>query len=410
MNIVGTPYSDVHRSCWTASSVAFGSKPGPGMTIVAPLVVRPEVAHHHAEAVVEGHRDADAVVGAVAAQPSDEVAVVEDVVVRQRRALGEAGRARRVLDVDRVVRRQLGLQPGELRPVAALARLDERVPVRRAEQHHLAQRGAVRPHLLDHRRVVGGLEARRRDQHRDPGLVEHVLQLVRAVGRVDVDEDDADLRRGVLHERPLRDVGRPDPHPVALLDARGEQAERHGLDVLAHLRVGPAAPAGHVDHRLVVGLGRGDAVEVVADGVAEQRDVGGARACRTGRRGRQRQRHWTRRGLSRLSCRTSCDDRGAPPPPPVRVGGRRKPLATAPIPWGDARPPRPARPRHRRRPQAGPPGLRAGRVRPGQAALAGATRRSSAATRRARRPSGWPSRSRARAPTSGPRWSSAPAS
>ena len=53
-----------------------------------------EVAEHHAEAVVEGHRDADAVVLGVAAPLADEEAVVEDVVVRERRALREAGRAR----------------------------------------------------------------------------------------------------------------------------------------------------------------------------------------------------------------------------------------------------------------------------------------------------------------------------
>ena len=44
----------------------------------------------------------------VAAALADEVAVVEDVVVDERRALGEAGRAARVLDVDRVVELELG--------------------------------------------------------------------------------------------------------------------------------------------------------------------------------------------------------------------------------------------------------------------------------------------------------------
>ena len=39
MNIVGTPYSDVHRSCCTARSVAAGSKPGAGITMQAPCVV-----------------------------------------------------------------------------------------------------------------------------------------------------------------------------------------------------------------------------------------------------------------------------------------------------------------------------------------------------------------------------------
>ena len=40
MNIVGTPYSEVQRSAATACRVACGSKPGPGMTMVAPLVVQ----------------------------------------------------------------------------------------------------------------------------------------------------------------------------------------------------------------------------------------------------------------------------------------------------------------------------------------------------------------------------------
>ena len=39
MNIVGTPYSEVHRSACTASRVAAGSKAGAGMTIAAPWLV-----------------------------------------------------------------------------------------------------------------------------------------------------------------------------------------------------------------------------------------------------------------------------------------------------------------------------------------------------------------------------------
>ena len=43
MNIVGTPYSDVHRSAATASSVAAGSKPGAGITMHAPCDVDPRL-------------------------------------------------------------------------------------------------------------------------------------------------------------------------------------------------------------------------------------------------------------------------------------------------------------------------------------------------------------------------------
>ena len=43
MNIVGTPYSDVHLSACTAASVAAGSKPGAGITMQAPCVVLPRL-------------------------------------------------------------------------------------------------------------------------------------------------------------------------------------------------------------------------------------------------------------------------------------------------------------------------------------------------------------------------------
>jgi small subunit ribosomal protein S1 len=49
---------------------------------------------------------------------------------------------------------------------------------------------------------------------------------VRAVRRVDVDQDRAELRRPVLDEDPLGAVGRPDADPVALLDAEVQQADR----------------------------------------------------------------------------------------------------------------------------------------------------------------------------------------
>ena len=43
MNIVGTPYSEVHRSCSTACRVAAASKAGAGITIVAPFAVAPRL-------------------------------------------------------------------------------------------------------------------------------------------------------------------------------------------------------------------------------------------------------------------------------------------------------------------------------------------------------------------------------
>ena len=39
MNMVGTPYSEVHRSSCTARRVAAGSKPAAGITMQAPWLV-----------------------------------------------------------------------------------------------------------------------------------------------------------------------------------------------------------------------------------------------------------------------------------------------------------------------------------------------------------------------------------
>ena len=43
MNIVGTPYTPVQRSLSMTSSVAPGSKPGAGITMVVPWLVQPRL-------------------------------------------------------------------------------------------------------------------------------------------------------------------------------------------------------------------------------------------------------------------------------------------------------------------------------------------------------------------------------
>jgi hypothetical protein len=53
----------------------------------------------------------------------------------------------------------------------------------------------------------------------------------RPVGRVDVDQDGADARRGQLQQQPLDVVGRPDADAVALAEADAEQAARKPVDL-----------------------------------------------------------------------------------------------------------------------------------------------------------------------------------
>src|ERR1700760_567770 len=80
-----------------------------------------EIAEHHAEAMIERHRNADAVALAQALRLADEKAVVEDVMMRERRTLGGARRAARELDVDGIVELQEARQGGELIPLTRAA-------------------------------------------------------------------------------------------------------------------------------------------------------------------------------------------------------------------------------------------------------------------------------------------------
>ena len=127
--------------------------------------------------------------------------------------------------------------------------------------------------LVDHRCVVARLERRRRHQQADRRLVQHVLQLMGPVGRVDVHQDRTDPGRRVLDEDPLRAVGRPDPDPIAPRDALAQQRRGDPVDGRVQLRVRPPPPARDVDERLVVRQAGGGAAQVVTDRAADERHV-----------------------------------------------------------------------------------------------------------------------------------------
>ena len=94
----------------------------------------------------------------------------------ERGPLREAGRPRRVLDVDRVVSRQAGRRLGEAGPIGV--RPGQSLPFRRPDDRDRPQLGAARSHLGDHGFVVGRLELRRGHQVPDARLVQHELELV----------------------------------------------------------------------------------------------------------------------------------------------------------------------------------------------------------------------------------------
>ena len=259
-----------------------------------PVAERRQVPDHHAEAVIEGHRDHHAVVFGVAQLLADRIAVVEDVVVRQRGALREPRGAGGVLQVDgvvRVQRRHARLQRGVPDVVSPLEQLGvgalrlsagfaggQPVQAGVREEDQLAQLRARRQRLPRHPGVVAVPVRRRGDQHAHAVLLDHELELVAAVGGVDVDQDRPDLRGGVLQDGPLGAVGAPDADPLALRDAQGEERTRQAVDVVVQLGVAPppglfAGHRGRLDQGIVVREPRRDPFEVRANGFLEQRDV-----------------------------------------------------------------------------------------------------------------------------------------
>ena len=201
--------------------------------------------------------------------------------MRQGGALGEPGGAGGVLDVDGVVELEQGLaltQPLDRHPARPRPQL---LPAHRpgrdlVAQHHPPRKGGeLCGHLVEHVQVVGLAEARRQDQGRHPGLAQGIGQLRGPVGGVDVDQHGPDLGGGVLEDDPLGVVRRPDPDPLATLDPQPQQAPGHLLDGRMELGVGQAHTLVHADQRVVVGDPGRRPVQVLPDGLTQQRHRAG---------------------------------------------------------------------------------------------------------------------------------------
>ncbi len=179
-----------------------------------PVAGTDQVAQDHSKSVVERDRNAQPVRGGEAQSQTGEIAVVEDVVVGERRPLGKAGGAGGVLDIDGVVALQTGLVASQLSRSNLSARFQQSLPVS-FERKHLLQCGTARPDGRQHGSVGVLAKAGAVQQHADTRLFQDILHLGRLVSRVDVDQDDPQARRGVLEHHPLEAVGGPDANALA---------------------------------------------------------------------------------------------------------------------------------------------------------------------------------------------------
>jgi hypothetical protein len=151
--------------------------------------------------------------------------------VAQHRALGEPGRAARVLDLRRVVRAD------RRQPDVASVGADDLVEL--IEAQHVAQPGQVGTDRLGVRRQPVAPDLGHEEQPGRPRLPEHVGGLGRPQARVNRYEGQPGERRAVLEQHPLGQVVRPHGDALARLEVL-QKVSGAALGVDEQLSIGPA--------------------------------------------------------------------------------------------------------------------------------------------------------------------------
>ena len=102
---------------------------------------------------------------------------------------------------------------------------------------------------------------------------ERVLQFVRAVSGVDVDERRAGAGATHVHHDPLNAVGGPQADAIAAANAEGPEATGDAIGYLAEFGPGHAARLVARSYGKAVRKARRGAMEEVADGEVEEGDI-----------------------------------------------------------------------------------------------------------------------------------------
>ena len=158
--------------------------------------------------------------------------------MRQHHAFGKARGARGVLHIDHlieVLRRQMRIEAivadacrtYQQRVVTnhaagvLVADVDDAAQVGQLHrmQSVILRAAQFRDNLINRRHVIDITKAVNRDQRAGFGLFEQIFQLGGAQRSIDGDEHRADLGKRELQHYPFGNVGRPERHAVAALDA-----------------------------------------------------------------------------------------------------------------------------------------------------------------------------------------------
>ena len=249
-----------------------------------------QVAQNHAETMIKGHWNAEPIAVGQAHPFTHPETVVKNIMVGEHRALGKAGRAGSVLDVDNIVeverrlalgefagRYQLGprnkLAPGQHSSLRLVPEKDGVPQVRellRVQDMPRVRRAQFRNQFAQHPRVVVVLETLAADQCVALRLAQGELKFIEAVGGVDRDENRADFGSSELRHDPGRAVGGPDADPLALLHAQPQQRPRDAIHLHKKLCISEPTIFEDRNQGLIGGKFGRDFVEQLADGLTDK--------------------------------------------------------------------------------------------------------------------------------------------
>ena len=125
-------------------------------------------------------------------------------------------------------------------------------------------------YLFDHGCVVAGLEVGCSDQALAARMVQCVLDLVRAIRRVEAHHDHAQAGGCHLCEHPFDVVRRPDSQPVALHEPCTAQGASQEVNLFPEFVVRPADILVSNNESIAVAVGIDGGAKVGPDGLVEQ--------------------------------------------------------------------------------------------------------------------------------------------
>ena len=181
-----------------------------------------DVGEHHAKAMIQRYRHTEPVLRREFHPKPGEVAIVENIKMGQRRALGEPCGATGELDVDRVIELERARQTLDALVVTTIGEVGnigevekpgrglvadlngaQQVWQPRAFQGTRSAAIDLRRKLSQHCHIVAGFETARQDQCFGANLVQRIFELRDPIGGINVHKDQPGLGGGILRDHPF---------------------------------------------------------------------------------------------------------------------------------------------------------------------------------------------------------------